>query len=260
MYDGIGDQLLNTWSLTPIVRNANAPEMSYAGYVVPHRVIASISYRKEYLKYLATMVSIVFEGSAQGRFSYTYGTQSSGGITYDVNLDGQSNDLIYVPRDATEIDFVDFNYGTSAAPKIYTAAMQEEMFFRYIEQDKYLNSRKGKYAERNGALLPWRNQVDFRFAQDLFIDVGGKRNTLQFTLDVFNVGNMLNKNWGTFDVVNTPAILVPTNITAVGYGSTVRPTYRLATDRGQPVTSTFRDNNSITSTYYMQFGLRYIFN
>jgi hypothetical protein len=46
LYDGIGDQLFNTWSLTPIVGQANNPEMSYAGYVVPDRVIASISYRK----------------------------------------------------------------------------------------------------------------------------------------------------------------------------------------------------------------------
>lgn len=248
LYDGSGDQLLNTWSLTPIVRNANNPEMSYANYVVPDRVVASISYRKEYLKHLATTVSLFVEGSIGGRFSYTYSS--------DLNGDGQTNDLIYVPKDATEITFTDFAYNGVT----YTAKQQSDLFFKYIEQDKYLKSRKGQYAERNGGRLPWRNQVDIRIAQDLFANIGGKRNTLQFTLDIFNFGNLINKNWGIYKTINANALLVPTNQSSLGPNGTVKPTFRLQTDRNQPVTSTFRDNNSLTSTYYMQFGLRYIFN
>ncbi len=252
LYDGSGDQLLNTWSLTQIVRDANNPELSYANYVVPDRIVASVSYRKEYLKHLGTTISLFFEGSIQGRYSYTYGA--------DFNRDGQTNDLIYVPKNPSEITFTDFNYGSTSSPNVYTARQQSEIFFRLIEQDKYLSSRRGQYAERNGAKLPWRNQLDLKFAQDVFTNVGGKRNTLQFTVDIFNFGNLLNKNWGTFDVVNASSILVPTNVNNLVPGGTVKPTFRLQTDRNQPVTSVFRENNSITSTYYMQFGLRYIFN
>jgi len=252
LFDGVGDQLLNTWSITPIVGRANSPELSYAGYVVPDRVIAGITYRKEYFKHFATSISLFLESSIQGTFSYTYGG--------DLNRDGQNNDLIFVPNDPSGITFTDFNYGTASNPKIYTAAQQSEIFFRYIEQDEYLSSRRGLYAERNGAQLPWRSQLDLRFAQDIFTNVGGKKNTIQFTVDIFNFGNLLNKNWGVFDAVNAPGILVPTNQAALVPGGTVTPTFRLQTDRGQPVTSTFRDVNSIASTYFMQFGLRYIFN
>lgn len=249
LYDGIGDQLLNTWSLTPIVTQGNTPYLSAAGYIVPDRIIATFSYRKEYLKRFASQLSLVLEGSSQGRFSYTYGG--------DFNRDGQaSNDLIYVPKDPSEITFSDFSYNGVT----YTAAQQSAIFFKYIEQDKYLSSRRGQYAERNGAVMPWRNQLDLRFAQDVFIDVNGKRNTLQFTIDIFNFGNMLNKNWGTFDLVNAPSILVPTNQNNLVAGGAVRPTFRLQTDRNVPVTTTYRENNTITSTYYMQFGLRYTFN
>jgi hypothetical protein len=248
IYDGIGDQLLNTWSLTPIVGEANNPERSFAGYVVPDRVVAGVSFRREYLKKLATSFSFFFEGSIQGRYSYTYGG--------DLNRDGNFNDLIYVPRDPSEITFTDFTY----AGVLYTAKQQSDIFFRYLEQDKYLSSRRGQYAERNGARLPWRNQIDFRFAQDIFTNLGGKKNVLQFTVDIFNFGNLLNKNWGTFKLVNAPSILVPTNQASLVPGGTVKPTFRLQTDRNQPVTNTFRDNNTITSTYYMQFGLRYTFN
>lgn len=251
MFDGGGDQLLNTWSGTPIVNNANNPELSYASYVVPSRVVGSLSYRKEYLGHLATTVSLFYQGSIQGRFSYIYGG--------DLNRDGQNNDLLYVPQNASQITFTDFNYGTTAAPRIYTAAQQSEIFFRYIEQDAYLSSRRGQYAERNGAKLPWRNQFDFKFAQDVFV-TALKRNTLQFTVDIFNVGNLLNKEWGVYQLVNNASLLVPTNTANVFPGGTQVPTFRLATDRNQPISSTFRNNVSTASVYSMQLGLRYIFN
>ncbi|QNP52653.1 TonB-dependent receptor [Hymenobacter qilianensis] len=250
LFDGVGDQLLNTWSITQIVNNANSPELSYANYVVPDRLIASLSYRKEYFGHLGTTISLFYEGSRQGRFSYIYGG--------DFNRDGQSNDLIYVPKDGSEIDFTDFNYGGSVGT--VSGARQEDLFFQYIEQDDYLRDRKGQYAERNGALQPWRHQVDVKLTQDLFLNIGEKRNTLQFSLDIFNAGNLLNENWGIVRSINNSSLLVPTNTAALNPDGAVRPTFRLATDRGQPITSTFRNNNALASTYYMQFGLRYIFN
>ncbi|HVF81358.1 MAG TPA: TonB-dependent receptor, partial [Flavisolibacter sp.] len=269
LYDGSGDQLLNTWSNTQIVNNPNNPPLSYANYIVPDRIVAAVTYRKEYLKHLATQISLFFEGSSQGRFSYTYSA--------DFNRDGQTNDLIYIPKDATEITFADQTYGSGSSAVTYTARQQSDLFFKYIEQDPYLSSRKGQYAERNGVNMPWRNQVDVKFAQDIFTNIGGKRNTLQFTLDIFNFGNLLNKGWGNFKTINASGILVPRNVTnptgntltvngsntpvtAFTYNGTVKPYFSLASDRNQPITSTYRDNNSLASTYYMQFGLRYIFN
>ncbi|MBS7562895.1 TonB-dependent receptor [Mucilaginibacter sp. Bleaf8] len=250
IYDGSGDQLINTWSGTQVVNNPNNPPLSYASYVVPNRVIASIQYRKEYLKHLATTVSMFYEGSITGRFSYTY--------SQDFNRDGQRNDLIYVPKDASEITFspVTATNGTV----IYTAQQQSDAFFAYIAQDNYLSKRMGKYAERNGAQYPWRNQFDFKFLQDLFVNVGGKRNTIQFSFDVFNVGNLLNSKWGKYKLINNNSILVPTNVSSLGTTGTVKPTFNLATDRGSLITNTFRDDVSLNSTYFMQFGLRYIFN
>ncbi len=265
LYDGSGDQLLNTWSLTQIVGNPNNPGLSRANYIVPDRIVASVTYRKEYLRHLATQISLFYEGSIQGRFSYTY--------TSDFNRDGQTNDLIYVPRDASEIQFADQSYGGVT----YTARQQSDLFFRFIEQDPYLSSRRGQYAERNGAALPWRNQMDVRFAQDIFANLGGKRNTLQFTVDIFNFGNLLNSNWGIFRQINANGILQPRNttnpsggtltvngtatpVTAYTAGGSTRPYFSLANDRNLPATASFRENNTLTSTYYMQFGLRYIFN
>lgn len=96
--------------------------------------------------------------------------------------------------------------------------------------------------------------------QDLFINVGKHRNTIQLTLDIVNFGNLINANWGKLKTVNASSVLVPTNQASLVPGGTVKPTFRLATDRNNPVTQTFRDNVSVFSTYYMQMGVRYIFN
>jgi hypothetical protein len=243
------------------VNNANDPSLSYANYVVPHRVVGSLSYRKEYFNHFGTSISLFYEGSIYGRFSYTYATSGTG-TSGDINRDGQTNDLIYIPRDASEITFVPQTVGTGGDAITYTAQEQSDAFFAYMEQDEYLREHKGGYAERNGAKYPWRNQFDLRIAQDLFTDIGGKKNTLQFTVDIFNFGNLINKDWGAVKVVNASGILVPitNSVNALTPGGTAKPEFRLATDRGKLVSETFRDNNSIVSTYYIQFGLRYTFN
>jgi len=96
--------------------------------------------------------------------------------------------------------------------------------------------------------------------QDLFVNLGKNRNSVQFTIDVFNLGNLLNPSWGKIKTINASSILVPQNQASLVAGGTVRPTFRLATDRGNPITTTFRDNVSTASTYSIQFGIRYIFN
>ena len=197
----------------------------------------------------------MYEGGIGGRFSYTYGNVSSS-LTGDINRDGTNFDLIYIPKNPSEIDFV----AQTVNGVSYSAQQQSDLFFAYIEQDKYLRKHKGQYAERNGAQLPWRNQLDFKFLQDVFTNVGKNRNTIQFSLDIINVGNLLNPNWGKLKTVNNSSILLLNNGPSLVAGGTVRPQFRLALDRGNLITSTFRDNVSVFSTYSMQFGIRYIFN
>ncbi|MBM3414958.1 MAG: TonB-dependent receptor [Bacteroidetes bacterium] len=251
LHDGSGDQALGTYQNTQQVNTLNVPELSHASYVLPDRFVASLSYRKEYLKHLATTIAFFYQGSVNYRFSYVYGA--------DFNRDGiNGNDLIFIPT-ATQVQQMQFvaqiingvNYDQNA---------QRALFEEYIQQDKYLRTHRGQYAERNGAMAPWRNQLDIKFLQDLFVKTGKYRNTLQFSVDIFNAGNLINPSWGKGKAVNATSILVPQNQNSLIPGGTVIPTFRLATDRGQIITRTFRDVVSTASTYSIQLGLRYIFN
>ena len=260
LFDGSGDQPSSAWQGTPTVSGSNFPVMADAGFTVPHRIIASVSYRKEYFKHLGTTVSLFYEGSAQGRYSYVY--------TADFNRDGNNNDLMYIPKDASEITFVPKTITVSGVTTTYTAQQQSDAFFALVDQDRYLSKHKGGYAERNAAVFPFRSQLDVKFLQDIFMNIGKKRNTLQFSVDVFNFTNMLNHRWGAFKSLTTAsngnaALLVPTNVAALVPNGTVKPTFQLATDVGttnQLPTQTYRDVQTTTSTYFMQFGIRFIFN
>ena len=255
LVDGAGDQASSAWNGNANVNGANSEELSYASYVVPDRIIASASYKIEYLKSMATTLSVVYEGAAQGRISYVYSS--------NIVRDGAgSNNLIYVPRNASEITFVDQTVkDATGANVLWTAAAQSTAFFNYVNQDKYLRTRAGKYAERNGALMPWRNNFDAKVMQEFFVKVGGKRNTIQVSLDILNVANLINKNWGIADFYNMNNILVQTNNTSVVSGGTVKPTFRLNPyNSNQMLQDTYRDNVGYGSTYSMQLGIRYIFN
>ena len=248
LFDGGGDQPLSAWQGTANVNGSNFPTLGTAGFVTPDHVIASLSYRKEYLRHLGTTISLFYEGGITGRFSYTYSS--------DFNRDGTNFDLIYIPKDPSEITFV----SNTINGVTYSAQQQSDLFFQYIDQDKYLRKHKGQYAERNGAKFPWRNQIDVKLLQDVFVNIGKNRNTIQFSLDIFNFGNLLNSKWGLYKTANATSILVPQNVSSLVPGGSVKPTFRLATDRNHIITETFRNNVSITSTYFMQFGVRYLFN
>lgn len=253
LHDGSGDQPLGTYQLTQQVSSLNAPALSHASYVVPDRFIAAASYRKEYLKHLGTTISLVWQGSVDYRFSYVYGG--------DFNRDGVTgNDLLYIPTVA-EVQQMQFN--TSNVNGVaYNQQNQRDLFEAYIMQDKYLRTHRGQYAERNGAMAPWRNQFDVKLIQDLFAKIGKYRNTLQFTVDIFNAGNLMNPSWGKGKATNATSILSisTADANALVPGGSVVPKFTLATDRGQIITRTFRDVVSTASTYSIQLGLRYIFN
>lgn len=248
LFDGNGDQALGTYQGTQQVVGLNTPTLATAQYVMPDRVVAMVSYRKEYLKHLATTISLFYQGSADYRFSYVYNG--------DLNRDGVTgNDLLYIPT-AAEVKTMTFVTQTVNGIS-YSPTAQQDLFEAYIQQDKYLRTHRGQYAERNGALAPWRNQLDVKFLQDIFVKTGKNRNTLQFSIDVFNMGNLLNPSWGKVKAVNASSLLAVASTPVPGVSA---PTFRLATAQGQVVTRTFRDVISTASTYSVQFGLRYLFN
>lgn len=239
-----GSQAASAWSNNLSVNGQNNLDLSYSQYLTPHRLVGSLSYRIEYLKHAATTVSVFYSGYIDGNFSYRYSN--------DFNNDGINADLIYIPKDQTEITFEDFIVSGNVK---YTAAQQAEAFWAYVAQDKYLKNHLGQYAERNGAFFPWYHRFDVKILQDLFVNVGGKRNSIQFTADILNFGNLLNSNWG----VRKRLTLSNGSILSSRIVSNT-PVFKMVEAGGALPTKTFDNVNTTSSTWGLQIGLRYTFN
>jgi hypothetical protein len=96
--------------------------------------------------------------------------------------------------------------------------------------------------------------------QEFFVKVAGKRNTIQVSLDILNVGNLINKDWGIADFYNQNNILIPANSASIVAGGTVRPTFKLNPYNNAMLKQTYSNTLGYGSTYSMQLGIRYIFN
>jgi hypothetical protein len=226
-----------------IVGNPNAPTLSYSANQQLHRVVASATYKVEYAKYFATGISLFAEVRSGNNFSYTTGG--------DLNGDGvNGNDLIYIPRSKEEIILAPTNASDSRTPE----QIWEELD-AYIRQDKYLSANRGRYAERNGAEAPWVFKSDLRVWQDFKF----KKNTLQFTADIFNFTNLISPNWG---VVKTPIRTQLLNF--VGYENpSNRPVFTFApvinSQTGERNVTFQNATNNFASQWQIQLGVRYIF-
>ena len=240
-----GSQATSAWQSIINVGTPNSEELYNSAYSIPHRVVATLSYRKEYANHFASTISLFYEGSAQARFSYIIGG--------DLNGDGNnSSDLMYIYAKGSDVNFIDVK--NSDGSMKYSIADQQAAYDQFVSNSPYLRRHKGQYAERNSALSPWYNRVDVRFLQDFFIMAGGTKHTIQFSVDVLNLPNLISKDWGIKDLytINNP-------LTYKSISSTGTPVYTLAEFNKQLVTTPFQNNISNLSTWGMQLGLRYIF-
>lgn len=246
--DGVGDQIGSAWSNPYTVNGGNSPELGYTNYVMPHRIIAALSFRKEYIKHLATSISLFYEGGSRNRVSPTYSSAI-------VNDGRNGRNLLYIPKTKDELTFADVldDKGTVT----YSAAQQAEDFWAYVENSSYLKRRKGKYVERNGVLFPWVHTFDLKITQDVFTNIMGKRNTIQVGLDILNIGNLLKSSWGNqWQIMNRNySSEVLKQVNSRKQGGTDVPVYQF-----QKRTKDYERNIGYASTYSMQLSIRYIFN
>ena len=264
-----GSTAATMWGSKPISGDPNSPQLGYSNSYMPQHVIASASYKFIYGKYFATTVGLIYEAAPSGVGSYVYNG--------DLNNDAQtSNDLLYIP---TVADYQSGKYVTANSGGLDTRTPDQVWYEinAFIQQDKYLNSRRGKYAERNAVIFPWYNRVDANVSQDLYIKAGKNTHTLRFSVDIVNVGNLINKNWGIYqlpaagtgssillsgvpNVINVGLISAKVGANGVpvyGFPYQIAPT---ATSAGVPYTHSWKDDTSLASRWQMQFGIRYLFN
>ncbi|MBI3492183.1 MAG: TonB-dependent receptor [Acidobacteria bacterium] len=242
-----GSIAAGSWTNNAIVTDPNNPPLSFSQYSPGHRFFISSSYTHQYFNLGATTIAAFFDAHTNGNNSYIF----SG----DMNGDAATgNDLIYIPRDTSEMNFQTF----TTSGKTFTAADQAAAFDAYIQQDAYLSGHRGQYAERYAVFYPIVKRLDLSLIQDVFHSIGGRRHSGQIRLDITNFGNLLNHDWGVGQTMIQNRILSPQGADAQG-----RALYRLATVNTASgpalVSKTFQTTAGISDVYVMMLSFRYTF-
>lgn len=223
------------WQSQPVQGDPNTPQLSWSEFGNRHRIIANANYTHDWSNSHSTNFGIFFEMAEGNRYVYSGGNRYSFTYAGDVNGDGVSgNDLIYIPKNSNDIVLAD--------PSQWNALNA------FIEQDKYLSEHRGEIAERHGLTNPWFNNIDLKILHNFNTNVG----TFQLSVDILNVANLVNSNWGVRKVANP---LATTPLEHKGEW----------TADGEPilyfsgVDETFIDDPGPFSRWGLQIGLRYMF-
>ncbi len=251
--EGTSSVNLSQWRFIESVNGRNSLGLGTSDFDQSHRILSTLSKKFTYLKgKLATTIALTYIGQSGSPLSYTYGTQS---MTRDDGTAG-GNDLIYIPT-AAELQAQTF-VNNPVGSVTYTPQQQKDALESYIQKDKYLSKNRGKFADRNGARLPFTHNLDLKLQQDFTLKLGKNTYQLQFTWDIYNFTNMLNRDWGKqyfagndqFGLINFAGYVASTNLT---------PQYRF----NPTITTPYNFNNSATPGYanrwVSQVGLRFNF-
>ena len=214
------------------------PLVQRSQYVMPSKLIGSVYYKipwgNDAMK-SSTIVNLFYTGFTPYGNSFAY--------INDMNGDGIQNDLIYIPKEKGEIKFI--------------SQEDEDAFFKFMEQDKYLSKHKGEYAEAYAARAPWVNRFDLRLAREYYFMVAGQRNTLQFSVDLLNFGNILNSEWGVYKTnakSNGGRIL-----NYEGKDANNVPSFSMVKVGGEYPTETYSPLYNFGQAWQLQIGIRYLF-
>lgn len=163
----------------------NDPKLTYANADLRHRLLSVIQKQITWKKGGQTSLALVYTLQSGSPYSYVY--------IGDINRDGSpNNDLIYIPVSQSDANLADIK---DANGNITVSAVQQWAdLSTYIQNDKYLQKRIGTYAERNGARTPWNEELDMKLSHIFLLH--NKARSIQLSVDVFNLSNLISRNWG----------------------------------------------------------------
>jgi hypothetical protein len=196
----------SNYGLAAVGLDPNNPELATSNYEREHRITGILQFSRAILKDIwpccerpwkdmRTTVSLFIESRSGQPFSYTFaGTGGAQAADNLARIFGESSQfatrsrmLFYVPKgDGSDVTLM---------------GIDEDQFNQFLK-DRGLDKYRGQIAPRNAFRSSWINRFDMRISQDLPAPVSGHR--ARFVLDIENLGNLLNNDWGRYSQVGFP--------------------------------------------------------
>ena len=233
-----GSAAESAFTYVPTVEGPNFIRLHNSQYNTPDRLVTSINAHDN----SGNHYSLIYEAWLGGA-NYSYM------MLNDINSDGYNYDAVYIPTDA-DVESNQFRF---------VSAGDQTRFMDYVHANSYLKNHQGKYAEPYSVYSPWVHRIDLGYKHDFVLNAGNTKHTLQFSLDIKNVLNMFNSEWGVAKYLN-PAIgseariLKYEGVDADGVATFSTP----SSINGD--TKSFTPSYSLGQCWYGLIGIKYIFN
>ena len=247
--NGIRNSWESSYNVNPAITPGNS-SLSYSNFDLRNRIVATWTGSLVWNQHNTTSLSFFYAGVSGSPYSLVYQSAPFGS--------GTNAALPYIPKDQTDIKLKD--NGT------YTAAQQWADLEALINSDCYLKTRRGQYAERNGLRTPWNHDLDMKIMHEFKLSKRNPSQTLQLSVDILNVLNLLNNDWGHVNfvtnlnnyTVNFLKFVADANNKNPGApASGYQPTYNFVRPTG--INNRYYTLDPINSRWQAQFGIKYNF-
>ena len=226
----------------------NNPVVAPSRYEVENRVTATLSWQKELFGDNTTSVGFVYAGRSGRHYTYVFGSNgicAFGGLALadcGAETDIVGNQLFYVPTGPSD-------------PLVTGDAAFLADLNAYIDTDGCLAGHRGSAVTRNNCETDWTNVFSVRLSQEIKIgDMG-----FDVMLDIENLGNLLNSDWGRVDSYTAPSVLAPANVDIVGGQYVLTPTSSYNAAVGAASIVSPPEIAALPSVYRIQLGVRFRF-
>ena len=177
-------QNTSNWGNT-LIGTVNEDVAYNSRYAIKDRFTGQLHWQRAFFGDYKTRATMFYEGRSGRPFSYIFYNDANGdGDPGRTNQAGYFNDLFYVPAGPGDVLFTG-------------GAAMEQSFFDWLAQHPELNAYRGQIAPANAFRTGWVNNFDVRISQELPGFFSGHKTEL--SLDIMNIGNLLNKKWGLIE-------------------------------------------------------------
>ena len=203
------------------------------------RNLSNMTYANNQFRY-----KTVLYGTAPTIWGTTFGMRFSGiaGTRYSMAVNGNMNGDFVSTNDLAFI----YDPKNPATPEYLRTGIQAILDNPAAEKGikDYINSNLGKMAERNGGINGFYGVFDIRMSKRFKTY---KSHNIEASLDVFNLGNLLNKKWGVGHNLNKQSMYTITKF------DPLKEEFLYNVNAGTGV------SNLNGNPYQVQLGLRYAF-
>ncbi len=240
-----GSDASSAFTYIPCIEGPNHVQLHNSQFVTPDRIVASATINDK----LGNHYSLIYE-------TWRGGNNTSFLTTNDMNNDGFTYDLIYIPTDM-QVANNEFRFVSDD---------DRDRFMDFVHNNSYLKDRQGEYAEAYSTYNPWVHRIDFSYKHDFKLNIGKTQHKLQVGFDMKNVLNFFNSSWGVSKIANLDFSTTPSS--GVQYSRILK--YEGQDADGYATFSTpqsingntelWKPYHSLGQCWYASVGVKYFFN